>query len=53
MPAYSGTDISARDDSALDSAKAALDNARSQLDNSKAEKENLELLKLKIKTKGR
>jgi HK97 family phage prohead protease len=51
MPAYSGTDISARDQSALDNAIMALDNARSELDNSKSE---LEVMKLKtqIKLKG-
>lgn len=40
FPAYSGTDINARDKFALDSAKQALENARSQtkeLDNSKGE----------------
>ncbi|MCX7570404.1 HK97 family phage prohead protease [Tumebacillus sp. DT12] len=46
FPAYSGTDINARDQAALDNARQALDNARSQLDNSKSESE-LELLKLK------
>lgn len=35
MPAYSGTDISARDEQALDNAKLALDNARSTLENEK------------------
>jgi HK97 family phage prohead protease len=45
FPAYDQTDISARDQSALDNAKAALDNARSQeLDNSR----ELEILKCKI-----
>ncbi|MCR8635754.1 HK97 family phage prohead protease [Paenibacillus radicis (ex Xue et al. 2023)] len=44
FPAYSGTDINARDQSALDSAARALENARSQLDNSNNE---LEVLKLK------
>ena len=46
MPAYSGTDISARDQSALDNAKQALDNARSTLDNEKNE-QTLETLRLK------
>lgn len=47
MPAYNDTDISARDESALENAKIALDNARSQieLDNS----DELEILKLKTK----
>lgn len=46
-PAYSGTDINARNDqSALENAKTALDNARSKLDNSKSGQE-LELEKLK------
>lgn len=44
MPAYSDTDISARDQSALDSAVRALENARSEVDTSKNE---LEILKLK------
>lgn len=45
FPAYSGTDINARDQSVLDNAAKALENARSQkLDNSINE---LELLKLK------
>lgn len=44
FPAYSGTDINARDQAALDNARSALDNARSQLDNSENE---LELLKYK------
>ncbi|MEF3313319.1 HK97 family phage prohead protease [Paenibacillus sp. GYB004] len=44
FPAYTGTDINARDRTALDNARQALENARSQLDNSKDE---LELLKLK------
>jgi HK97 family phage prohead protease len=46
FPAYSGTDINARDQAALDNARKALDNARSQLDNSDNEHE-LELLKYK------
>jgi uncharacterized protein len=45
FPAYTGTDINARDQAALDNAaKSALENARSQLDNSRYE---LEILKLK------
>ncbi|GAA0313762.1 hypothetical protein GCM10008967_00310 [Bacillus carboniphilus] len=44
FPAYSGTDINARDQSVLDNAAKALENARSQLDNSNSE---LEILKLK------
>ncbi|MNI49311.1 Caudovirus prohead protease [compost metagenome] len=44
FPAYSGTDINARDQTVLDNAAKALDNARSQLDNSKDE---FEVLKLK------
>lgn len=38
FPAYSGTDINARDQAVLDSAAKALENARSQLDNSKSER---------------
>lgn len=45
FPAYTGTDINARDQVALDNAKVALDNARSELDNSN--NEQLQLLKLK------
>jgi uncharacterized protein len=45
FPAYTGTDIHARDKQALDNAKLALDNARSdELDNSK----ELELEKIKF-----
>lgn len=44
FPAYGGTDINARDQQALDSARAALESARSQLDSSKSE---LEILKLR------
>lgn len=44
FPAYSNTDINARDQEAVDTAKMVLDNARSELDNSKGE---LEILKLK------
>ena len=43
FPAYSGTDINARDKSVLDNAAKALENARSQLDNSKNELELLQL----------
>lgn len=43
-PAYSNTDINARDQAVLDNAAMALDNARSELDNSKKE---LEILKYK------
>jgi HK97 family phage prohead protease len=38
FPAYSGTDINARDQAVLDSAAKTLENARSQLDNSKNER---------------
>lgn len=44
FPAYTGTDINARDQRVLDNAARVLDNARSKLDNSNNE---LELLKLK------
>ncbi|ASA26600.1 peptidase U35 [Paenibacillus donghaensis] len=44
FPAYDGTDINARDQQALESARAALDSARSGLDSSKDE---LEVLKLR------
>lgn len=44
-PAYSGTDINARDQVVLDNAAKALENARSTLENEK--NEQLELLKLK------
>lgn len=44
FPAYAGTDINARDQQALDSARAALESARSGLDSSNSE---LELLKLR------
>ncbi len=43
FPAYTGTDINARDKSVLDNAAKALENARSQLDNSKSEREILQL----------
>jgi hypothetical protein len=46
FPAYTGTDINARDPRALDNAAMVLDNARSKLDNSKNEQE-LEILKLR------
>lgn len=46
FPAYTGTDINARDKSVLDNAVKALDNARSQLDNSENE---LELMQLRHK----
>ncbi|MGE4272068.1 MAG: HK97 family phage prohead protease [Desulfitobacterium sp.] len=46
FPAYTGTDINARDQSVLDNAAKALENARSKLDNSKNGQE-LELLKLR------
>lgn len=50
MPAYTDTDISARDQAALDSARQALERAK-ELDSSNAE---IELLreKIKIKSKG-
>ncbi len=44
FPAYDGTDINARDQQALESARIALESARSGLDSSKDE---IELLKLK------
>ncbi|MNI78955.1 Caudovirus prohead protease [compost metagenome] len=44
FPAYVGTDINARDQQALDSARAALESARSGLDSQSSE---LELLKLR------
>ncbi|MGG1673314.1 HK97 family phage prohead protease [Paenibacillus sp. NRS-1783] len=43
FPAYAGTDIHARDQQALESARAALDSARSELDSSKSELEMLRL----------
>ena len=43
FPAYTGTDINARDQSVLDNAEKALENARSQLDNSDSELELLQL----------
>jgi len=45
FPAYTGTDINARDQQVLDNAARVLDNARSELDNSKNGQE-LEVLKL-------
>lgn len=48
-PAYSGTDINARDRSALDNARMELDNARSTLEN---EKKELDIYKLKNKIIG-
>lgn len=45
FPAYSGTDINARDQGVLDNAQKTLDNVRSELDNSK--KEQLEVLRLR------
>ncbi len=51
-PAYSGTDINARNDqSALENAKRALENARSTLENEKNEREALKL-KNQILMKG-
>jgi len=47
FPAYTGTDINARDPRALDNAARVLDNARSKLDNLKGEQNQLEELKLK------
>lgn len=49
FPAYTGTDINARDQSVLDNALKALKSARSKLDNPSSE---LEILRLKIKNKG-
>lgn len=42
-PAYTGTDINARDQHALENAKRALENARSELENSKNELEAQQL----------
>jgi HK97 family phage prohead protease len=47
FPAYTGTDINARDQSVLDNAEMALENARSELDNSKSVQQ-LELERLKL-----
>lgn len=44
FPAYDGTDINARDEQALESARAALESARSELESSKNE---LEILRLR------
>lgn len=44
FPAYTGTDINARDEQALESARAALDSARSTL---VSEKNELEILRLR------
>ncbi|MFP3787007.1 HK97 family phage prohead protease, partial [Burkholderia sp. SIMBA_024] len=51
FPAYAGTDINARDQQALESARVALENARSELVSSPSE---LEVLKLRnqILSKG-
>ena len=46
MPAYRGTDISARDQQSLENARMALENARSELDNSKNE-QAVETLRLR------
>ena len=43
FPAYSGTDINARDQAVLDNAASALENARSELDNSNSELEKMHL----------
>ncbi|WP_379136000.1 HK97 family phage prohead protease [Paenibacillus sp. sgz500958] len=43
FPAYDGTDINARDQQALESARAALESARSQLDSSNSELEMLRI----------
>lgn len=51
FPAYTGTDISARDRQALESARAALESARSELESSKDELEVLRL-RAQIKSKG-
>ena len=45
-PAYTGTDINARDQHALENAARVLDNARSTLDNEKNEQQ-VELLRLR------
>jgi len=51
MPAYSDTDISARDKTTLDNAEKALDNARSRVDTSKNDVE-VQRLKIQILMKG-
>jgi phage head maturation protease len=43
MPAYTGTDISARDQRALESAARALESARSELESSKNEQREREV----------
>ncbi|MEN6349330.1 MAG: HK97 family phage prohead protease [Syntrophomonas sp.] len=50
-PAYTGTDINARDQQALDNAARVLENARSELDNSK--NEHLEVKRFKDAILGR
>lgn len=53
QPAYSDTDINARDKEALENAKHALENARSQeLDNSKGTDLEIERLRIQILMKG-
>ena len=52
FPAYTGTDINARDPRALDNAAMVLDNARSKLDNLQTEQVELEKLKTQILMKG-
>ena len=52
FPAYTGTDINARDPRALDNAARVLDNARSKLDNLKNGLLELEKLKTQILMKG-
>ena len=49
FPAYTGTDINARDKVSLDNAARVLDNARSELDNSKNE---LEIQRLQLRLKA-
>ena len=48
MPFYTGTDINARDQAALDNAARVLDNARSTLDSEKKEREALKQYKQAI-----
>lgn len=52
FPAYAGTDISARDQAALDNVVKALENARSELDNSRAQALEVERLRTQILMKG-
>lgn len=52
FPAYSGTDINARDQLVLDNAAMTLENVRSELDNSKNEQMEILRLKTLIKLKG-